>query len=578
MKKIEYLFAALLLVAGICFVTFNVPVKIVSAGGVVWDKIEGELPEPVKVVRSRKVDPLLSLIAEGYTDNPESPVRISKTLESYVRDGMVDVVIKSDLPTVLSGVGKPDLQNSLNRINSEVQRVVESVGGEVNSVIGDSIYARIAPETSHTIAAVDSISSIRLEDKPVTHEVSEGLPPMGVDALRALLPYRTQKKVKICVLDIGFYGYKDLLGKELPQKVVAKSFWYTGDMEATQHGTGCAEIIHDILPEAEIYLAAFDSAKDFKKAVDWIVENDIDVVSFSIGFLNAGPGNGVNIYSDIIKLATSKGITWVTSAGNDADDHWSGTFSDPDGNGWHNFEDGSEILQVVTDKKTFSKGYMVRVFLKWDEWGTYSEDSHSYSGTDQDYDLYLYYEEDGKWKPFSVSRNFVQDGNDMPVERGIPFMFTETTRWGIRIKKVNASRNAKLDILVLKHPGPLQFTTPEGSVGCPGTSDHVVTVGAVGWQDDELHYYSSQGPTADGRIKPDITSYAGNSTISYGKEAFYGTSAACPHAAGAIGLIMSKTGVSGKEAFEILKARALDKGDKGVDNKYGYGVLKLSVK
>ena len=61
-------------------------------------------------------------------------------------------------------------------------------------------------------------------------------------------------------MDFGFEGYEDLLGTELPEKVTVKSFRGDGDITGGGeiHGTGCAEIVHDVAPDAELYLVNYD--------------------------------------------------------------------------------------------------------------------------------------------------------------------------------------------------------------------------------------------------------------------------------------------------------------------------------
>jgi subtilisin family serine protease len=73
----------------------------------------------------------------------------------------------------------------------------------------------------------------------------------------------------------------------------------------------------------------------------------------------------------------------------------------------------------------------------------------------------------------------------------------------------------------------------------PGHARGAVTVGAVAFDSLALEGYSSRGPTADGRPKPDLAAPARVRTASYG-ESFPGTSAAAPHAAGAAALLLSR--------------------------------------
>jgi len=102
-----------------------------------------------------------------------------------------------------------------------------------------------------------------------------------------------------------------------------------------------------------------------------------------------------------------------------------------------------------------------------------------------------------------------------------------------------------------------------------------------------LEFYSSAGPTSGaggsisgGSVKPDLSAYANVSTASYGARSsgysFNGTSAACPHVAGAAALVLgANSGWSGTQTRTYLQTNAIDMGASGKDNDYGYGRLKL---
>lgn len=81
------------------------------------------------------------------------------------------------------------------------------------------------------------------------------------------------------------------------------------------------------------------------------------------------------------------------------------------------------------------------------------------------------------------------------------------------------------------HSAKITPATVAGSVGEPATARSALAVGAVDVESDELAPYSSQGPTDDGRIKPDVAAPTRTRSDAYSRR-YTGTSAACPHVAG----------------------------------------------
>jgi subtilisin family serine protease len=100
-----------------------------------------------------------------------------------------------------------------------------------------------------------------------------------------------------------------------------------------------------------------------------------------------------------------------------------------------------------------------------------------------------------------------------------------------------------------------------GSMADPAASLGAFTVGAVradGYLDNPVKRFSSQGPTFDGRYKPDIAGPDGLSTEAYGGLGFYGTSASTPAVAGALALVLSEDpSLEPSEAALRLQALAI---------------------
>ena len=122
--------------------------------------------------------------------------------------------------------------------------------------------------------------------------------------------------------------------------------------------------------------------------------------------------------------------------------------------------------------------------------------------------------------------------------------------------------------------------TVESSVPTPGDARGSFTVGARDWQGDAAADYSSEGPTEDGRLKPDVVAPA--STAVWPGIAMVGTSASAPHAAGAAALLMQRDRAAGQPSdpdtiARELVASALDIAPPGPDEVTGAGRIRLDL-
>ncbi len=134
-------------------------------------------------------------------------------------------------------------------------------------------------------------------------------------------------------------------------------------------------------------------------------------------------------------------------------------------------------------------------------------------------------------------------------------------------------------------PNYLWVNSPQMSVRVPAESPDVLAAGAVYWGNGQLEDFSSRGPVfgpggaaTGGAMKPDLTAADGVSTATYSPGAFYGTSAAAPHAAGAAVALMSKSyDMNAYKLKEALMHTARDAGDPGADNEYGAGIMDLAA-
>ena len=115
------------------------------------------------------------------------------------------------------------------------------------------------------------------------------------------------------------------------------------------------------------------------------------------------------------------------------------------------------------------------------------------------------------------------------------------------------------------------------TLGIPSDAEHVLTIGAVDGYGDRA-YFSSVGPTADGRIKPDVMAM-GQDTYVAGYGQYYngsGTSFATPVMAGAVTCLRQSNPYATVQ--EICDAiRATGNRVNNPDSEYGYGIPDFSA-
>ncbi|MGC9358611.1 MAG: S8 family serine peptidase, partial [Anaerolineae bacterium] len=364
----------------------------------------------------------------------------------------------------------------------------------------------------------------------------------------------TGEGLRIGVLDLGFAGYEELLGEDLPENVPLKTFgWYD---ESEVHGTACAEIVHEVAPGAELVFAWYDGADaSFGEAVEWLLAQDVDIITHSAGGV-ISPRDGTGWDAQVVDEVVAKGILWVNSAGNEADVHHRGTFTDTDGDGYHEFAPGEEMLAV------YMWNYL-RIYLLWDD---------NWTRPTQDYDLLIVDEDQN----ILARADDAQDGSEgqRPAE-WVGIESDESVIY-IMVQVYESDHPVTFDLFVSGPSAEIVAAVPQYSVTAPGDATGALTVGATEWDDDSLAYYSSQGPTNDERLKPEISAPAGVSGATYGPREFDGTSASTPHVAGAAALVwQAHPEFSRQQVVDFLISASRDLGPTGPDTGYGYGRLLL---
>ncbi|HUI41466.1 MAG TPA: S8 family serine peptidase [Terriglobia bacterium] len=417
--------------------------------------------------------------------------------------------------------------------------------------------------------------------------------------------------------------------------ITAKSFAANQDLEglptppcgfpgAGAEGTALLEIIHDLAPGAQLFFANFDTTLAFQQAANYIAAHT-DVGADDIGFFGL-PYDGTSSVSANTAAALNNNSNpvraWLTAVGNNARGHYQGNYVDSHTDGaamvghsgdLHQFQANSgttDLLNLgpsVTDKIDLPPNAQAVIVLTWND---------PFGGSNNDYDLYVVSESTGQVVASSTNP---QSGSQDPVEI-IFYTNPATSQEGLFDIVIQNSANkaavrnlnlflftpecAQAPIAPIDPPNREihNYNTAAGSVSAEsdagGSPASVVAVGAIcsgvpkcpSYPDDPKHtqieFFSSLGPTFDGRFKPNISAIDGVSITGAGQfeNPFFGTSAATPHAAGVDALLLQlapclRSGASGALApatarldlYNLLLNNADPIGSPVPNNTYGYG-------
>ena len=501
--------------------------------------------------------------AEGLTHNPRIETALEMAAVSLV-NGSRPYAHSARISTTngfLKAILEPEENEPINVC------WLESLGGVVIGQYRGLLEAWLPAGQLNEVASLPGVSFIRRPYVPVPlGEPGQPFVSEGVILLGGTL-FHSQgvqgEGVKIAVIDVGFSSLS--YAKEAGEFTGETLGWtrdYTGDglESGGPHGTGVAEIVHDVAPKAILYLAKIGDEVDLGQAVGACIREGIDIIVHSVGWTNTNFGDGTGVIAEIANRASAAGILWVNAAGNHARKHWIGEAKDSDRDGWVEFAPGLETLEIEVDYPS-----EVQVSLTWDDWPRALAD----------FDLFLINQR-GLVVASSQNR---QTGWEEPTE-DLSYL-ADPGRYEVKVKIHNGFLLPKLEIYSLGHD--LSPCVPEESVMAPGNVRDVVTVGAIyfrNWEEGPQEPFSSQGPTNDGRPKPDAMAPDGVTTFVYAS--FLGTSAAAPHVGGAAALLLTRARRAGNdlgadELRVILTKETVDMGPPGPDPIYGKGRIQLVV-
>jgi subtilisin family serine protease len=381
----------------------------------------------------------------------------------------------------------------------------------------------------------------------------ELLAQMGADRWQAV-GYRGHG-VKIAVLDTGFRGYRDHLGKALPPSVTVHSFRADGNLEAkdSQHGILCGEVIHAIAPEAELLFANWDIDREdeFLAAARWARQQGARILSISIvkPAWSDGQGGGEihRQLAQILGLGHAPGdLLCFASAGNTTERHWGGVFHDA-GDGFQEWKRGVRDNGVSP-------------------WGSEQCSVELYGHTGADYDLFVY--DAGTNQEVGHAHTDHRGDRDSAV---VYFQPHDGHTYRARVRHVRGP-GGMFHLCTME--SSLEYTAARASVCFPADGPSVIAMGAEDAGSGHKTWYSACGPNSS-QPKPDFLATVPFPSL-WRQRPFAGTSAAAPQGSALAALYLSRyPNWTPDQVRAALRSTARDLETPGPDLETGYGLLRL---
>lgn len=336
-----------------------------------------------------------------------------------------------------------------------------------------------------------------------------------------------KKRIKVAVLDKGFYGYEKEIGKALPKDTQ----YFAGPVEApkeskVEHGLVMAQLVTSIMKTPELYLYNVYGYSNLKAAVEDLVAKDIQLVLYSEVWEFGGNRDGKGFINALVDKAVANGITWINAAGNFGLTSYMAKI-ETDDEDWVKLPDQNQGLKIQCNKKDDEK-CQLRAVLSWND---FKDDPEL--GSDKDLDLALTDDllnvlESSSLKQTSDKEEKKPGYSSYPRETIIKEIGKGT--YFLRVK--NRSKNFETDdelMITVDGDGLSMPSHSRGqSVLNPADNSGVITVGAL---DSDRSSYNEK------LKKPDLLAM---SSIKTSEGEFRGSSNSAAIVAGAIGLVKSR--------------------------------------
>jgi len=444
-------------------------------------------------------------------------------------------------------------------IDAATKQLLDTLGTKVRYKFGRNHEIRVpAGLFFNVIGRLPKSVRARL---PYPHEsvstTSQSVAIVGGEDMQALSV--SGSGIKIGIIDLGFGSYTSAQASgDLPAVLSITDYSGTGT-GGTNHGTQVAEVAYDMAPNAEFYLAKIATTTQLQQALDDMAAAGVRVINHSVAWFGASFYDGTGQLCDITDSAQSSGMLWINAMGNSRAKHYLGMFTDADSNLEHEFSAGNNFNTI-----SLTSGTAVTLVLNWDD----------YPVSRADYNLYLYDGDPAAGAALVASSQNSQSGFGGTPYESITYTPVKTSTHYIVVRK-SSSNTADFRLTLFSLGPDLGAKTYASSVTQPADCASVFSIGATTLTDGP-EWFSSEGPTTDGRNKPEVS--APDRVVTSLSTSFAGTSASSPNIAGAAALLLSQNpALTTTQLRNILIADAQDVSVSGYDSRTGSGRISLDA-
>lgn len=466
-----------------------------------------------------------------------------------------------------------DMQK-LRYMEVEIDRRVEEEKVLSDSTVIQLELLSVAGHRGEAYIPIDRLEEVA-RSLPEGYRIQEVLPP-NYDAVAGQGPaainsdsYRDAGRngtgLTVAVID---YGYTNLnaarANGDAPNVYTGVNYTPDTFIGGGNHGVGCVEAMYDHAPGANWVIYKINSVSDMNAVVTDAIARGVDVISHSLSRYNLGWNDNTGVACTEANRASNNGIMFFTSAGNRAQSHWQGGFSDADADNWHQWSGVDEVISI-----TVASNQGGNYYLSW-----------SNSSTDLDFFLYN-----------SDLSSVVASSTNVGAGVFEGFYYENATgssqSLNIAVRRQSGSSSTQLEVFTHSANTWNQYAMAANSTTSPSncTATNVLSVGAVSRTaygnpngSNVIASYSSQGPSNSGMTLPDISGPTNTTGFTY-PGGFGGTSSATPNAAGAAAAFWSAdTNLVASGLTWLIKEQAdlwRDWGAAGNDNVYGKGGIQL---